>query len=106
MLPTTHIFWRFRLAARTHASHAWNTGSIPVGATKNRETRLFPDFAFVCFARSTLFKGHCKIAQLALIPPHRLYYHRRIHKSHQYGHPHGYAWSDLGFRQKYSAVSP
>ena len=26
--------WRFRLAARTHASHAWNTGSIPVGATK------------------------------------------------------------------------
>ena len=25
---------RFRLAARTHASHAWNTGSIPVGATK------------------------------------------------------------------------
>ena len=25
--------WRFRLAARTHASHAWNTGSIPVGAT-------------------------------------------------------------------------
>ena len=26
--------WRFRLVARTHASHAWNTGSIPVGATK------------------------------------------------------------------------
>ena len=25
---------RFRLVARTHASHAWNTGSIPVGATK------------------------------------------------------------------------
>ena len=25
--------WRFRLVARTHASHAWNTGSIPVGAT-------------------------------------------------------------------------
>ena len=28
--------WRFRLAARTHASHAWNTGSIPVGATNTR----------------------------------------------------------------------
>ena len=25
--------WRFRLAARTHASHAWNTSSILVGAT-------------------------------------------------------------------------
>ena len=28
--------WRFRLVARTHASHAWNTGSIPVGATKQQ----------------------------------------------------------------------
>ena len=28
--------WRFRLVARTHASHAWNTGSIPVGATKSK----------------------------------------------------------------------
>ena len=28
--------WRFRLVARTHASHAWNTGSIPVGATSVR----------------------------------------------------------------------
>ena len=28
--------WRFRLVARTHASHAWNTGSIPVGATKKQ----------------------------------------------------------------------
>ena len=28
--------WRFRLVARTHASHAWNTGSIPVGATNSR----------------------------------------------------------------------
>ena len=27
---------RFRLVARTHASHAWNTGSIPVGATKSK----------------------------------------------------------------------
>ena len=27
--------WRFRLVARTHASHAWNTGSIPVGATSS-----------------------------------------------------------------------
>ena len=27
---------RFRLVARTHASHAWNTGSIPVGATSVR----------------------------------------------------------------------
>ena len=27
---------RFRLAARTHASHAWNTSSILVGATKKR----------------------------------------------------------------------
>ena len=31
--------WRFRLAARTHASHAWNTGSIPVGATKVKGKR-------------------------------------------------------------------
>ena len=31
---TNFAKWRFRLAARTHASHAWNTGSIPVGATK------------------------------------------------------------------------
>ena len=31
--------WRFRLAARTHASHAWNTGSIPVVAT-NRKGKL------------------------------------------------------------------
>ena len=30
--------WRFRLVARTHASHAWNTGSIPVGATKKANT--------------------------------------------------------------------
>ena len=29
--------WRFRLGVRTHASHAWNTGSIPVVATKERE---------------------------------------------------------------------
>ena len=34
-LPLGFCRWRFRLAARTHASHAWNTGSIPVGATKN-----------------------------------------------------------------------
>ena len=27
------MIWRFRLAARTHASHAWNTSSILVGAT-------------------------------------------------------------------------
>ena len=34
--------WRFRLAARTHASHAWNTGSIPVGATNRLvNTNLF-----------------------------------------------------------------
>lgn len=26
--------WRFRLTVRTHASHAWNTSSILVGATK------------------------------------------------------------------------
>ena len=30
---TTNFLRRFRLVARTHASHAWNTGSIPVGAT-------------------------------------------------------------------------
>ena len=32
--------WRFRLAARTHASHAWNTGSIPVGATTSESKAL------------------------------------------------------------------
>ena len=31
---SAYFAWRFRLVARTHASHAWNTGSIPVGATK------------------------------------------------------------------------
>ena len=36
---------RFRLAARTHASHAWNTGSIPVGATK-KGVRLNSFFIF------------------------------------------------------------
>ena len=30
----TMLIRRFRLVARTHASHAWNTGSIPVGATE------------------------------------------------------------------------
>ena len=39
------ILWRFRLVARTHASHAWNTGSIPVGATKER---LVPFFFLGC----------------------------------------------------------
>ena len=47
--------WRFRLAARTHASHAWNTGSIPVGATKrpNKEkksetlTTMSRSFSFI-----------------------------------------------------------
>ena len=34
------IKWRFRLAARTHASHAWNTGSIPVGATKKTQQHV------------------------------------------------------------------
>ena len=32
---------RFRLAARTHASHAWNTGSIPVGATSRRHVPVW-----------------------------------------------------------------
>ena len=32
--------WRFRLVARTHASHAWNTGSIPVGATKANTVKM------------------------------------------------------------------
>ena len=27
--------WRFHLMVRIHASHAWYTGSIPVGATKH-----------------------------------------------------------------------
>lgn len=34
--------WRFRLGVRTHASHAWNTGSIPVVATiQSEENKLF-----------------------------------------------------------------
>ena len=37
---------RFRLAARTHASHAWNTGSIPVGATKRHLKECL--FFFIC----------------------------------------------------------
>ena len=32
---------RFRLGVRTHASHAWNTGSIPVVATKHYQRILF-----------------------------------------------------------------
>ena len=32
------LAWRFRLSARTHASHAWKTGSIPVGATRKETT--------------------------------------------------------------------
>ena len=39
--------WRFRLVARTHASHAWNTGSIPVGATL---VRTFWVLFFFCLA--------------------------------------------------------
>ena len=41
--------WRFRLGVRTHASHAWNTGSIPVVATIRSEVnRLFSsDFRFM-----------------------------------------------------------
>ena len=41
--------WRFRLVARTHASHAWNTGSIPVGATSvgiHLDSNLF--FVSIC----------------------------------------------------------
>ena len=38
------VAWRFRLAARTHASHAWNTGSIPVGATTKQRNPLEGDF--------------------------------------------------------------
>ena len=45
---------RFRLAARTHASHAWNTGSIPVGATKRHPNGcLF--FLFVLFVDELLW---------------------------------------------------
>ena len=41
LLPhTLLLIWRFRLAARTHASHAWNTGSIPVGATIKENANL------------------------------------------------------------------
>ena len=41
------VEWHLRLAARTHASHACNTGSIPVDATNkneavtNRSSRFF-----------------------------------------------------------------
>ena len=41
--------WRFRLVARTHASHAWNTGSIPVGATSVRT--LSGSIFFACVHR-------------------------------------------------------
>ena len=44
---------RFRLAARTHASHAWNTGSIPVGATKRDTLKSVSFFLFVSGV------GHC-----------------------------------------------
>ena len=37
--------WRFRLVARTHASHAWNTGSIPVGATKANVADILKNMA-------------------------------------------------------------
>lgn len=38
------LIWRFRLAARTHASHAWNTSSILVGATKGLNNLFSPFF--------------------------------------------------------------
>ena len=43
--------WRFRLVARTHASHAWNTGSIPVGATLVRTFKVLIFFAYVELSR-------------------------------------------------------
>ena len=39
--------------ARTHASHAWNTGSIPVGATKERPVPFFFLFGGYAFLVST-----------------------------------------------------
>ena len=40
--------WRFRLGVRTHASHAWNTGSIPVVATQNGEIDIKVCLFFIC----------------------------------------------------------
>ncbi len=64
--------WRFRLAARTHASHAWNTGSIPVGATK----RL--NFGWVFFLYSLIiFKAPRK--QHACLAHKHLPAHHKVH---------------------------
>ena len=48
------MIWRFRLAARTHASHAWNTGSIPVGATKMRRNLRIPSLFYCCNGKKTI----------------------------------------------------
>ena len=58
--------WRFRLAARTHASHAWNTGSIPVGATKKGVLRN----SFLCFMQlflTLIIKGMKKMYYILII---------------------------------------
>ena len=47
--------WRFRLVARTHASHAWNTGSIPVGATSVRTQSSSIFFAYRSRKSTSLF---------------------------------------------------
>ena len=63
--------WRFRLAARTHASHAWNTGSIPVGATKKGVLRnsFFMFYATLFYInqridRNTQLFGHSPYSSL------------------------------------------
>ena len=62
--------WRFRLAARTHASHAWNTGSIPVGATiKEKEFHIkWSSFSFFMLVSRTPFLPHSRCSSLAIIP--------------------------------------
>ena len=42
--------------ARTHASHAWNTGSIPVGATSKTEVEMLR-FFYCCLLGLLFSKG-------------------------------------------------
>ena len=58
--------WRFRLVARTHASHAWNTGSIPVGATSVRTLRKGPIFFVYTHVKKTTKKSEQQLARFAL----------------------------------------
>ena len=49
--------WRFHLMVRIHASHAWYTGSIPVGATITKSSIAISKTFFVILPlRTYLFK--------------------------------------------------